>query len=46
MRKAREVALQTLKTDDEDAYFVFLFDYCNMLLGFGAEKEFELDVLK
>lgn len=46
LKNAREVALQTLNTNDEDAYFTFLTDYSNLLLQHGTLKDFELDLLK
>ena len=32
MKMAREIAGNTLKLDDDDEYFAFLFDYCKILL--------------
>jgi hypothetical protein len=45
MKKAREVAMATLKDDDDENYCVFLMDFINMNLDFCANEEYEIDML-
>lgn len=45
MKKAREIALATLKNEEDEAYSLFLIQFINMHCDFAATEEIEVQML-